>query len=109
MESSVPGTGSSAVTVPASFSNATANAPIGVPISMGILGRPWSEAQLLNVALYVEELAHVRRMPTFANKSMETGMNSAISNVTSNAENIPAAYKIGRLKQGSMVDMYEGF
>lgn len=36
-------TGSPVVTVPIGFSNATADAPIGVPIGMEILGRPWSE------------------------------------------------------------------
>ncbi|KAI9758823.1 MAG: hypothetical protein M1835_000526, partial [Candelina submexicana] len=59
-------TGSPVVTVPAGFSPKTDEAPIGVPIGMEILGRPWSEEGLLQVAYQIEMLTHVRRSPVVA-------------------------------------------
>lgn len=47
-------TGSPAVTVPAGFPNATADAPMGVPVGMEILGAPWTEGKLPNIASLVE-------------------------------------------------------
>jgi Asp-tRNA(Asn)/Glu-tRNA(Gln) amidotransferase A subunit family amidase len=90
-------TGSPVVTIPAGFSNATADAPIGVPVGMEILGAPWSEGKLLNIASLVEGLSHVRRMPEFANGSVEVGVYSSVPLVRPDAGNIPAAYPVGVL------------
>lgn len=64
-------TGSPVITIPVGFSPATDAAPIGVPIGMEILGLPWTEAKLLNIAARMDSLLHARRMPSFANMSAE--------------------------------------
>ena len=56
-------TGFPAITVPAGFSEPTADAKIGVPIGMDILGRPMSEARLLAIASAFERAAQARRKP----------------------------------------------
>lgn len=91
-------TGSPVVTVPAGFSAPSADeAPIGVPIGMEILGLPFSEAKLLGVAAQVTTQFPVRRMPSFANRSVETRDYVAVPVVTPNTSNIPAQYTIGVL------------
>jgi Asp-tRNA(Asn)/Glu-tRNA(Gln) amidotransferase A subunit family amidase len=90
-------TGSPVVTVPAGFSNATVDAPIGVPVGMEILGAPWSEGKLLNIASLVEGLSHVRRMPAFANGTVEVGVYSVVPEVRPDTGNIPAVYPVGVL------------
>jgi Asp-tRNA(Asn)/Glu-tRNA(Gln) amidotransferase A subunit family amidase len=52
-----------AIDVPAGFSCITAEAPIGVPIGIDLLGRPWSEALLLDTAFAFERLAAFRTPP----------------------------------------------
>jgi amidase len=59
-------TGYPAITVPAGFSTPGADAPIGVPVGMDILGRPFSEAKLLSIAYGFEQATHVRRPPQSA-------------------------------------------
>ncbi|HET6306754.1 MAG TPA: amidase family protein [Rhodopila sp.] len=61
-------TGYPAITVPAGFSQPTATAPIGVPVGMDILGRPFTEAKLLSIAYGFEQATHVRRPPQSAPK-----------------------------------------
>jgi Asp-tRNA(Asn)/Glu-tRNA(Gln) amidotransferase A subunit family amidase len=52
-----------AIDIPAGFSGATQSAPCGVPIGMDILGTPWSEQRLLNVAYSLESLLQARQAP----------------------------------------------
>lgn len=54
-------TGFPAITVPAGFSEPTATAPLGVPVGMDILGKPWSEAELLSLAYSYEQATQFRR------------------------------------------------
>jgi Asp-tRNA(Asn)/Glu-tRNA(Gln) amidotransferase A subunit family amidase len=82
-------TGFPVVTIPAGFSPPSSDAPIGVPIGLDILGLPWSEGKLLNMAAHISDLTHVRRMPSFANSSVPT--------ITPNTSNIPSAYPVGVL------------
>ncbi|MDR3467404.1 MAG: amidase family protein [Xanthobacteraceae bacterium] len=56
-------TGFPAITVPAGFSAPTPTAPLGVPVGMDILGRPWSEARLLAFAYAFEQATKVRQPP----------------------------------------------
>jgi Asp-tRNA(Asn)/Glu-tRNA(Gln) amidotransferase A subunit family amidase len=56
-------TGFPAITVPAGFSQPTATAPLGVPIGMDILGRPWSEGRLIQIAYRFEQATHFRKPP----------------------------------------------
>jgi Asp-tRNA(Asn)/Glu-tRNA(Gln) amidotransferase A subunit family amidase len=64
-------TGHPVVCMPAGFSPPSTDAPLGVPVGMEILGRPWSEGRLLNVARHISELVPVRRMPPFAAGAVE--------------------------------------
>ncbi len=88
-------TGSPVVTVPAGFSNKTAEAPIGVPIGMEILGRPWSEEALLQIGYQIEMLTHVRKMPVVAEEFVETMEFESVPTVSPNVGNIPSVYPIG--------------
>ena len=56
-------TGFPAITVPAGFSPPTDSAPIGVPVGIEFLGRPWSEGELLRIAYAFEKATHFRRPP----------------------------------------------
>lgn len=89
-------TGSPVVVVPAGFSAPSADAPIGVPIGMEILGLPWSEGRLLSIAQQISELAPVRRMPVLANGTVEVTEYEGVPSVTP-LTNIPDAYPVGRL------------
>lgn len=53
-----------AITVPAGFSDPSADAPVGVPVGMDMLGRPFSEARLLQLAYAFEQQASVYRTPS---------------------------------------------
>jgi Asp-tRNA(Asn)/Glu-tRNA(Gln) amidotransferase A subunit family amidase len=88
-------TGYPVVTVPAGFSPPTDDALIGVPIGMEILGLPWSESKLINIASHISALTHVRRMPSFANISVEVNSYSSVPTITPDSGNIPSAYPIG--------------
>lgn len=91
-------TGSPVVVVPAGFSNPNAEAALGVPIGMEILGLPWTEGKLLGIAQKIMELVPVRRMPSFANGTVEVPMGGYQSVPSLMPEkNIPPEYIIGTL------------
>ncbi len=56
-------TGFPSIVVPGGFSMPTDSAPIGVPIGLEILGRPWSEPVLIQIAYAFEQAAKLRRPP----------------------------------------------
>lgn len=90
-------TGSPVVTIPIGFSPPSNEAPIGVPIGMEILGLPWTEGKLLNIAGHISNRFHVRRMPAFANMSVEVTNFESVPTITPNRSNIPSAYPVGVL------------
>jgi Asp-tRNA(Asn)/Glu-tRNA(Gln) amidotransferase A subunit family amidase len=90
-------TGSPVVTVPAGFSEPSEDAPIGVPIGMEILGRPWDEEQLLQIAYQIERLGHVRKAPKWAMESVEVKEYSEVPRVVPDRGNIPKVYPLGKL------------
>jgi Asp-tRNA(Asn)/Glu-tRNA(Gln) amidotransferase A subunit family amidase len=55
-----------AIEVPAGFSAPTADAPIGVPVGMELLARPWQEPELLMLAYGFEQATHDRKPPRSA-------------------------------------------
>jgi amidase len=57
------GTGFPAVTFPGGFSTPTATAPLGIPIGAELLGRDYSEPQLLSLAYSFEQTAKIRKAP----------------------------------------------
>jgi amidase len=59
-------TGFPSICVQAGFSTPSETAPIGVPIGMEILGRPFSEATLIEIAYGFEQATHHRKPPLSA-------------------------------------------
>lgn len=58
-------TGFPSIVVPAGFA-ADENAPVGVPVGMEFVGRPFDEPILIELAYGFEQAAAVRRVPEFA-------------------------------------------
>jgi amidase len=56
-------TGFPAVTVPMGFSSPDQNAPIGVPMGMDMIGRPFSDPLLVKLAYSFEQATRVRKPP----------------------------------------------
>jgi Asp-tRNA(Asn)/Glu-tRNA(Gln) amidotransferase A subunit family amidase len=56
-------TGFPAIAVPGGFSKPTATAPIGVPVGIEFLGRPWSEPVLIRIAYAFERATRFHRPP----------------------------------------------
>jgi Asp-tRNA(Asn)/Glu-tRNA(Gln) amidotransferase A subunit family amidase len=56
-------TGFPAITVPAGFSAPSAEAPIGIPIGIELLGKPWDETALIALAYAFEQQTHFRKAP----------------------------------------------
>jgi Asp-tRNA(Asn)/Glu-tRNA(Gln) amidotransferase A subunit family amidase len=56
-------TGFPALAFPGGFSKPTADAPIGVPIGIELLGPEWSEPTLFRLAYAFEQRAHARQPP----------------------------------------------
>jgi Asp-tRNA(Asn)/Glu-tRNA(Gln) amidotransferase A subunit family amidase len=59
-------TGFPAITVSAGFSSPSATSALGVPVGMDILGRPWSEGRLIEIAYGFEQATHFRKPPRSA-------------------------------------------
>lgn len=57
-------TGFPAIEVPAGYSKPTADAPIGVPVGMELLGRAWAEPELIRLAYGFEQASHLRKPPS---------------------------------------------
>ncbi|KAK3334872.1 amidase signature domain-containing protein [Neurospora tetraspora] len=99
-------TGSPVITVPVGFSEVMeTTAPLGVPIGMEILGRPWTEDLLLGIAKHVGEALGppVRRMPVGGgglDKVVEVkggggGYEKEVPVVKPDGGNIPEVYPLG--------------
>jgi Asp-tRNA(Asn)/Glu-tRNA(Gln) amidotransferase A subunit family amidase len=56
-------TGFPAISFPGGFSAPTADAPLGVPIGIELLGPAWSEGALIGLAYAFEQAAKLRMMP----------------------------------------------
>jgi Asp-tRNA(Asn)/Glu-tRNA(Gln) amidotransferase A subunit family amidase len=56
-------TGFPSICVPAGYSEPSDDAPLGVPIGMEIMGRPFSEGILIKIAYAYEQRAKVRKPP----------------------------------------------
>ncbi|KAK3080394.1 hypothetical protein LTS18_001870 [Coniosporium uncinatum] len=92
-------TGAPVVTVPIGFSDPSEDAPVGVPIGMEILGRPWEEAKLLGIGSELEKLLRARRAPLWAREVVEvsSAVNGSVPFVRPDQEHIPEAYPVGTL------------
>jgi hypothetical protein len=56
-------TGFPAIALPGGLSKSTATAPIGVPVGIEFLGRPWSEPVLIRIAYAFEQATRFHRPP----------------------------------------------
>jgi Asp-tRNA(Asn)/Glu-tRNA(Gln) amidotransferase A subunit family amidase len=90
-------TGTPVVTVPVGFSEPSQDAPIGVPIGMEILGRPFDEEKLLGIGYQIEQLMKIRKSPVFAKEIVEVPQYDSVPIVKPNRANIPGAYPLGTL------------
>jgi Asp-tRNA(Asn)/Glu-tRNA(Gln) amidotransferase A subunit family amidase len=90
-------TGTPVVTVPAGFSEPSEDAPIGVPIGMEILGRPFDEEKLLGIGYQIEQLMKVRRAPVFARELVDVPEYNSVPIVKPDRGNIPSVYPLGTL------------
>ncbi|KAJ4376023.1 hypothetical protein N0V83_001303 [Neocucurbitaria cava] len=90
-------TGTPVVTVPAGFSEPSDDAPIGVPIGMEILGRPWDDEKLLGIGYKIEQLLKVRKSPKWARDIVEVPAYDSVPTVTPDTSAIPSAYPLGTL------------
>lgn len=90
-------TGFPVVTIPAGFSPASAQAPVGIPIGMEILGMPWTEAKLLNVARLIAEVRRVRQMPKSTEAAVESMKLEEVPKIVPDTKDIPKAYPMGIL------------
>ena len=56
-------TGFPSISMPAGFSSPTESAPIGVPIGLELLSKPWSESVLIEIAYAFEKVSKNRKNP----------------------------------------------
>jgi Asp-tRNA(Asn)/Glu-tRNA(Gln) amidotransferase A subunit family amidase len=90
-------TGTPVVTVPAGFSEPSEDAPIGVPIGMEILGRPFEEQKLLGIGYRIEQLMKIRKSPVFAKEIVEVPQYDSVPAVKPTRAYISAMYPLGTL------------
>jgi Asp-tRNA(Asn)/Glu-tRNA(Gln) amidotransferase A subunit family amidase len=91
-------TGVPVVSLPVGWSAPTEEAPVGVPIGMEILGLPWTEDKLLNLAQHISQLTPLRKMPPFANGTVEvTEQYASVPAITPDTRGISDAYPLGRI------------
>jgi Asp-tRNA(Asn)/Glu-tRNA(Gln) amidotransferase A subunit family amidase len=90
-------TGTPVVTVPIGFSEPSSEAPVGVPVGMEIMGKPWQEQKLLGIAYAVEQLLRARKSPVWAREKVEVPEYESVPVVTPDKGNISDAYPIGTL------------
>lgn len=89
-------TGSPVVVVRAGRSPVSEEAPQGVPIGMEILGKPWTEDRLLQIASLIEDSGRILARPALANAEVETQFFEQIPDVTGKPS-IPAQYPLGTI------------
>ena len=56
-------TGYPSIVVPAGFSGANTDAPVGVPVGVELIGRPFDEGRLIEIAYGFEQASRLRQPP----------------------------------------------
>ncbi|KAI5200727.1 amidase signature enzyme [Aureobasidium subglaciale] len=91
-------TGFPSLALPAGFSPATDTAPIGIPVGLELMGLPWTEAKLLQMAHEVQALTQIRKPPVWARRHVPVQNYTAVPSVMPKGSNsIPSAYPLGVL------------
>ena len=87
-------TGFPVLTIPVGFSPVTADAPLGVPVGMEMLGLKWTEGELLRMAKVIERTRPVRRPPSSMDVYVEktTSLEDVLEAVKPNTQNIAEVY-----------------
>jgi len=91
-------TGFPSLALPAGFSQATDSAPIGIPIGLELMGLPWTEAKLLQIAHDIQALTQIRKPPVWATRHIPVRDYAAVpSMMPKDSNSIPSAYPLGVL------------
>jgi Asp-tRNA(Asn)/Glu-tRNA(Gln) amidotransferase A subunit family amidase len=91
-------TGFPSLALPAGFSQATHSAPVGIPIGLELMGLPWTEAKLLQIAYEMQALTQIRKPPVWANRHIPVRDYAAVPSIMPKDSNsIPSAYPLGLL------------
>ncbi|KAI5254253.1 amidase signature enzyme [Aureobasidium subglaciale] len=91
-------TGFPSLALPAGFSPTTDTAPIGIPVGLELMGLPWTEAKLLQMAHGVQALTQIRKPPVWARRHVPVRNYAAVPSVMPKGSNsIPSAYPLGVL------------
>ena len=91
-------TGFPSLALPAGFSQATDSAPIGIPIGLELLGLPWTEAKLLQIAHEMQAPTQIRKPPVWASRHIPVRDYAAVpSMMPKDSNSIPSAYPLGLL------------
>lgn len=64
---------------------------------MEILGRQWTEEELLQVAYQIQQMGRVRKTPSWAKQQVKAKAYDAVPRVNPNVGNIPEEYPVGVL------------
>lgn len=87
-------TGNPVICVPAGFSTPNTTAPIGVPIGMEILGMPFGEGPLIDLADSIESVLLARRTPQLVDISIKAKKLDSVPVITPN-RTLPYQYHMG--------------
>ncbi|TIA24295.1 amidase signature enzyme [Aureobasidium pullulans] len=91
-------TGFPSLALPAGFSPVTKTAPIGVPVGLELMGLPWTEAKLLQIAHEVQALTQIRKPPVWARQSIPLRNYDVVPSIMlKDGNRIPSAYPLGVL------------
>ncbi|KAI5243249.1 amidase signature enzyme [Aureobasidium subglaciale] len=91
-------TGFPSLALPAGFSPTTDTAPIGIPVGLELMGLPWTEAKLLQMAHGVQALTQIRKPPVWARRHVPVRNYAAVPSVIpKGSSSIPSAYPLGVL------------
>ncbi|KAL9052384.1 MAG: hypothetical protein Q9162_005413 [Coniocarpon cinnabarinum] len=89
-------TGSPVVAFPVASSSPNADAPRGVPIGFELLGRPYAEPRLLQIAAHVERLLGSNEHPFLAEQPVTNCHFQSVPRLSLN-RCVPSAYPVGTL------------
>ncbi|KAH0008740.1 amidase signature enzyme, partial [Aureobasidium melanogenum] len=91
-------TGFPSLALPAGFSPATDTAAVGIPIGLELMGLPWTEAKLLQIAHEIQALTQIRKPPVWAGRHIPVRDYATVPSVMPKGTNsIPSAYPLGVL------------
>lgn len=91
-----------AIALPAGFSEAMDDAPLGIPIGMEILGQAWSEAKILRIANMIETLLRARKSPILDEPTkINPGTFGTVPPIIPNTSNLPPVYLVGTLDRAN--------